>query len=407
MISSENLVLSDIIDLQTLSNIQEKLAKLVNFSVVTTDVNGKPIINWSNFSPFCKLIRSSRKGAEQCISCDYEHGKIARAKKQAIFYDCHLGLKDCAAPIFVNDLYVGAVLGGQVMLKGEQSREAIDVEKIASDYDLPIAAIKAVVEKIPLASREYLEDCIDFYTFLANYIAQLGMNRITQEQLLKESREKLQLEKKAKKMELKKIQAQINPHFLFNTLNSIARMSLIEDAPQTEELIYNLADFLRYNLKNTEEFPKIRDEIENIKRYLYIQALRYSDRISCQFDIDESIMDYRIPSMTLQPIVENAMVHGLEMKKGEGLLKLSGRRHEHHLEIRVWDNGVGIKPAVLNLINHLNKTPNESLGIGLLNTHNRIKYYFGAEYGLKIESTPNVETNVSICIPCIRENPND
>jgi len=399
----ENLLLTDVIDIQTLINAQDKLAKIVNIPVITVDCDGNPI-GQNNFTPFCSLIRSTKKGAEQCVSCDYKAGKLAVKYRKARIYDCHMGLKDCVSPIFVNDIFLGAVLGGQVLIEGEQTRDSIDLLTIANEFDIPEDDLQEVINQIPLVSQEFLENCFDFYNFLASYFAQMGMHRLTQEKYLRESRDKLRLEQKAKKMELKTIQAQINPHFLFNTLNSIARMALIEDAPQTEELIYNLSDLLRYSLKNIEDFPKIRDEMNNIERYLFIQTLRFSDRISYSISMDESLLDYRIPSMTLQPLVENCLVHGLETKKDGGKVEIYGTiNDQHEVVLIIEDNGVGIATELLKRLNQLDS--NSSTGIGILNTQERIRHFFGPKYGLRFASIPNVGTRVTVHIPCIKDYP--
>ncbi|MEM5769160.1 MAG: PocR ligand-binding domain-containing protein, partial [Bacillota bacterium] len=322
---AENIKLTDIIDMSTLHSVQERLGKLAtHVPQITTDAEGNPVGKISNFIPFCKLIRSSQKGSRQCISCDRQAGLLAMECGKRRIYNCHAGLIDCAAPIIVNGHYVGSVLGGQALIKGEQTRDSIDIEKISRDFDIPLHMLKMAVEFIPLVSREELQEYVECYSFLANYIDKIGVSRLAREQLGKEYKEKLLLEQKAKQLELKTIEAQINPHFLFNTLNSVARMALLENAPQTEELIYNLSDLLRYNLRNIDRFPKIRDDINNIKRYLSIQSLRYSDRVSFEIDIAESILDFRIPSMIIQPIVENSMIHGLEAKTEGGKIEILG-----------------------------------------------------------------------------------
>ncbi|WP_019154191.1 sensor histidine kinase [Robertmurraya massiliosenegalensis] len=399
----ENLLLTDVIDVKTLMSAQAKLAKIVNIPVITVDCEGNPI-GHNNFTPFCSLIRSSQKGAKQCVSCDDRAGKLAVKYRQARIYDCHMGLKDCVSPIFVNDIFLGSVLGGQVLIEGEQTRDSIDLKTISKEFDIPEDELQEVINQIPIVSQEYLENCSDFYNFLANYFAQMGMHRLTQEKYLRESRDKLRLEQKAKKMELKTIQAQINPHFLFNTLNSIARMSLIEDAPQTEELIYNLSDLLRYSLKNIEDFPKIRDEMSNIEKYLFIQTLRFSDRITYSISIDDTLLEYRIPSMTLQPLVENCLVHGLETKKEGGKVEISGLINDQdEVILTIKDNGIGIATELLERLNHFDDT--NSTGIGVLNTQERLKHFFGSKYGLHFESTPHVGTSVTVHIPCIKDYP--
>lgn len=261
---SEVIQLADIIEVEAFKSIQEKLAKIVMFPVITIDAEGNPMGAWSNFSPFCKLVRSSSEGERRCISCDYEAGKLAMKHRKPQIYRCHLGLQDCVAPIIAEGYFLGAVLGGQV-LTDEADRAKIDAERISVEFGLPLQKVREAIGQIPLVSRQYLEDSVNFDTFVANYIAEISMKKMVQEQFLKESRENLLLERKAKTMELKQLQAQINPHFLFNTLNTIARMALIENAPETEELIYNLCDLLHYNLKNVEEFPKIARKSSRLK----------------------------------------------------------------------------------------------------------------------------------------------
>ncbi|HWR07157.1 sensor histidine kinase [Sporomusa sp.] len=401
---AEKMKLTDIIDMNTLYGIQEKMGKLIDIPQITTDTEGIPVGKISNFIPFCRLIRSSPKGSQQCMLCDQQAGRLAMAEKQRRIYTCHTGLIDCAAPIIVNDFHVGSVLGGQVLLKGEKTRDSIDIERISRQFDISLDVLKVAVEFIPIVSREQLQDSVECYSLLANYIDQIGVNRLAKEQLLMEAQEKILLEQKARQMKLKTIQAQMHPHFLFNTLNSIARMALLENASQTEELIYSLSDLLRYNLKNEENFPKIRDDISNISKYLFIQSQSYSDRVSYEIDIDESVMDYRIPSMILQPIVENSMIHGLETKREGGKIEIVGRLiSERELEIKITDNGKGIKAEILNLIRQTGINSNKQLGIGLVNTYDRLRHYFGECCGLTIESAPNVGTCVSIRIPCVQE----
>lgn len=403
---SETMNLNDVIDMNTLYNLQEKMAKLVDIPQITTDAEGIPVGKISNFIPFCKLIRSSVKGSEQCILCDRQAGLMAMEEGQRRIYTCHSGLIDCAAPIIVNDAYMGSVLGGQVLIEGEKTRDAIDIERMSGEFGISLDLLKVAVEFIPIVTREELQNSVECYSLLASYINQIGVNRLAQERLLKESKEKLLLEEKARSMRLKTLQAQIHPHFLFNTLNSIARMALLENAPQTEELIYNLSDLLRYSLKNVDYFPKIRDEIDNIKKYLSIQSLRFSDRIGYEIDIDESIMEYRIPAMVIQPIVENCMVHGLETKKEGGKLELTGRFiDKEEIEIKITDNGKGINPEVLSLIRQMGGKSDHNTGIGLINTYDRLRHYFGDHCGLTIESGLNVGTCVSIRIPCFQDAP--
>lgn len=398
-------VLSDIsiekvIDIDDFISIQSELANLVNFSVVTVRPDGVPIGQWSNFTPFCRLIRSSEAGYRKCVACDKKHSLVALQKGQPQIYNCHCGLKDCAAPIAIDGNYIGCVLGGQVLID-EAGRKNIPAEKLAKEFDLPYEALKNAAAEVDVVSEDYLQRCINFYSFLANYVAEISVKKITQEKLVQETTEKMRLQKIAKSQELKRLQAQMNPHFLFNALNSIARTAMLEDAPQTESLIYDLSAYLRYSVKNTDDFPKLSQELENVRNYLSIQKTRFADRISFSIDFDREILDWRIPSMTLQPIVENAIIHGLEVKKEDGRLNITGRKvpGKMEMEVCVQDNGAGFQPEILELLGGGKVAEKNKLGLGLMNTHERLRQLFGPGYGLTVSSEPGRETEVRIKLP--------
>ncbi|MHC6180260.1 sensor histidine kinase [Clostridium sp. JNZ X4-2] len=397
----KNLKFEDIIDVKALKDIQDRLTKLVKFPTIIVDINGIPVCKETNFTPFCSLMRSSPKGRKNCILCDSQASFLAMKDKNPRIYTCHTGLMDSTAPIIVDDYYLGAVLGGQVLIKNKQTKDSINLQKLSREYEIPIQKLEEVTESLELVESDYLHNCVEFYNFLARYIAEMGIHRLTQENLLRESEEKARLENQAKKMQLKTIQAQINPHFLFNTLNTIARMALIEDAPKTEELIYTLSDLLRYSLRNSEEFPKLKYEIDYTKRYLVIQAMRFSDRITYKIEIDDNILECRIPAMTIQPIVENCLAHGLSEKSEGGKISIKGSlTSEKDILIEISDNGKGIDENVLALLNNNDSMP-EQFGIGVKNTSNRLQHYFGSKYGLKIKSKLNAGTKVEIRIPKI------
>ncbi|WP_368490311.1 PocR ligand-binding domain-containing protein [Clostridium sp. BJN0013] len=401
MSSLQSIDLKDIIDVENIQEIQNKLTKLVKFPTIIVDTNGIPVCKETNFTPFCSLMGSFPEGNKNCKLCHSQAGFLAMKDKNPKVYTCHTGLMDSATPIIVDDYYLGAVLGGQVLIKDQQTKDSINLKKLSEDYKIPIKKLEEATDSIQLVESDYLHNCVEFYNFLASYIAEIGMHKITQKKLLKESEEKIKLEQQAKKMKLKTIQAQTNPHFLFNTLNTIARIALIENAPKTEDLIYTLSDLLRYSLRNSEEFPKLKTEMEYIERYLYIQALRYSDRIKYHIEMDEKILECRIPSMTIQPIVENALIHGLEEKLEGGEVSIKGSlTPSEDIIIEVSDNGKGINPSILNLLNNSDNIP-EQFGIGIKNTNDRLCNYFGNNYGLRIKSKPNSGTKVDIRLPRI------
>lgn len=395
--------LEDILDKDEFMTVQDELSNLLQFSVITTNTEGAPIGHWNNFTDFCHLIRSSKKGYEKCVECDREASRKAIELGVPQSYICHCGLRDCAAPIIVEGQYLGSVLGGQV-LTSEEERNKIDVDKLSEQFDIPKQELKKCIEKLEVVSEDYLQRCMKFYSFMGTYLAEITIKKVTQESLAQETSENFKLIQLIKEQELKRMKAQMNPHFLFNALNSIARMALLEDAPKAEKLIYELSDYLKYTIKNVEELPSINLELDNLLHYIAIQNTRFGDRISFSIDIDPHILDYKIPSMTLQPIVENAIIHGVEVLKEGGKIIVKGEKNseDSNIYFSIIDNGVGFPEHILKLFQGNCDINGDNSGLGLLNTHARIQYQFGTEYGVTIESQPFVSNCVTIKLPCIK-----
>jgi len=178
-------------------------------------------------------------------------------------------------------------------------------------------------------------------------------------------------------------------------------MALIEDAPTTEELIYALSDILRYSLKNADKMVDINTEISNTDKYLYLQKIRKGDRIKFDIDISPEILPYSIPVMTLQPLIENSILHGFKNISQDGVMKISGfRLDEKTIIIKIFDNGAGMDNDTLNRL--LDESKRETVGLGVNNVHSRIKNVFGDEYGLAIESELNKGTCVTVKMPAIK-----
>ncbi|MCG8485227.1 MAG: PocR ligand-binding domain-containing protein [Clostridia bacterium] len=393
--------LMEILDEDDFMTVQDELSNLLQFSVITINPDGTPIGHWNNFTEFCGLIRSSPIGAQNCMECDRQASLRALKCSTPQSYLCHCGLHDCAAPIIVENQYLGSVLGGQVFTH-ESERSNVDTRSISSKFNISEKKLQNALSKIAIVPEEYLQRCIKFYSFMSSYLAEMSIQKVIQEHLTKETNKNLQLQQIVKKQELKRMQAQMNPHFLFNALNSIARMAMQEDAPKAEQLIYELADYLRYTIKNTSDMPTLEKELNNLFHYIAIQKIRFGDRITFIIDIDSSLLEYKIPSMILQPIVENSIIHGLESLKEGGYVKVIGKKivETSEFQLLIIDNGIGFPPNILELFNNKIPFKDNYIGLGLINTHIRIKHLFGESYGIIISNNPFVENCVSIKLPC-------
>lgn len=205
-----------------------------------------------------------------------------------------------------------------------------------------------------------------------------------------------------RKSELDALQSQINPHFLYNTLDSIVWMIEGEHYEDAVFMITQLASLFRIALSRGKTIIRIGDEIMHAQNYMNIQKVRYKNIFSVDFSIDETILDCCTVKLVVQPLLENAIYYGVECMDGDGEISVIGYRRESDIYIEVKDNGLGMpKETVDALLKENNRVRGKGSGVGLINVHNRIRLRFGKPYGLEIESCPDEGTTVRIHLPDI------
>jgi two-component system sensor histidine kinase LytS len=206
----------------------------------------------------------------------------------------------------------------------------------------------------------------------------------------------------AKEAEIKVLQAQISPHFLFNCLNTIVSLIRIEPS-QARKLLISLSHFLRQNLiGTTEKWTPLETELKHVQAYLSIEEARFVNKLRVDYDIDERLLNQKIPPLTLQPIVENAVKHGLkELEKG-GVITISIKESEQRIMVSVSDNGSGIKQEHIQQLGKLTISSEDGAGVGLYNVNRRLMMMLGDETGLIIRSSEQ-GTVVSFNLPCREE----
>lgn len=211
------------------------------------------------------------------------------------------------------------------------------------------------------------------------------------------------------KAELKALQAQINPHFLYNSLDTIVWMAETSKTDQVIEIVRSLSSFFRIALSQGRDWIPIRQEIEHVRSYLHIQKIRYRDILDYEIDVDEDVLNGTILKLTLQPLAENALYHGIKNKRSGGTIWVRARRiGQDCVLLEVQDNGVGCTPYRLaqireRLEDESYEISEEEGGFGLANVNKRIKLYYGSQYGLTIASKYQEGTCVTVTIP-LQEN---
>ncbi|TBL75408.1 sensor histidine kinase [Paenibacillus thalictri] len=201
--------------------------------------------------------------------------------------------------------------------------------------------------------------------------------------------------------EIKAIQAQFNPHFLYNALDSINWMARIHKLDNISRTVIALGELLRFSIRKGQSYVSVRDDMQQIRNFLFIQKMRYGDKFEAEIDISPEVERLYTLKLLLQPVVENAITHGLEMKKGKGRLVISGERTGDHVRFTIQDDGVGMPADVVTHIagGRFMSSNEQKTGIGLGNLKKRLELYFGREGRLDITSEPGQGTKVVIEIP--------
>ena len=211
-----------------------------------------------------------------------------------------------------------------------------------------------------------------------------------------------------RKSEFDTLQSQINPHFLYNTLDIIVWMIENENSDKAVNIVTALAKFFRISLSKGKNIITVKDEVEHVRNYLMIQNMRFKNRFEYSIDVDEKVLSYSSLKLMLQPLVENAIYHGMEFMDGDGEIDVKVFKEDNSLYFTITDNGLGMsEDMVETLLSKDFVSSKKGSGIGVKNVNERIKLYFGSEYGLKVESEPDEGTKITIHLPAVVYGEND
>lgn len=223
-----------------------------------------------------------------------------------------------------------------------------------------------------------------------------------------QTKEKIHSELADTRAEIGALQSQINPHFLYNTLDAIRGQALIDNSPVIADMTEALSILFRYSISRSGNIVTIQKELYCVEKYMMIQQFRFPGKFEYRKTIDDSILSCLIPRLTLQPLVENAIYHGLETRMEGGIISISLEQSEEYIIVHISDNGIGIEENQLNALNRTlqtNTIPPQSCnaskgsGIALSNVNRRIRLNFGEPYGLILSSSPGFGTDVEIILP--------
>jgi len=279
-------------------------------------------------------------------------------------------------------------------------KRAFSVSKSITD---PVDALSERVEEIgrgELVEKTPVQAEDEKLTMLGTGIEEMVCKLKNQIELNREEQEKL------RGIELALLQAQINPHFLYNTLDTIVWLIETGKDQEAEEMVTSLSTYFRSFLSNGKDIISLDEELTHVRSYLEIQQVRYKDRMDYRIESASGLSQCLIPKMTIQPIVENAIYHGIKPKRGKGEIEILATQDEGDMCITVRDTGIGMEASELMQLRERVEN-GDSSGFGLLSAYKRLRLMYGEDFNMTINSSPGVGTEISIRVPVRTEEKNE
>lgn len=399
--------LHEFLDVKRLQTLQDNFSKSMMIALVVVDEKGAPVTRPSGFSDFCARSRLNPALAHYCHESDNAGGRLAMHARKPVVYRCYCGFVEFAVPIMLNDHYLGAFISGQITVEKEKEHT---IPYILNNDVMREASPRLIELHTDMRFMPYerFESTASTLLHVSSYLVeQAHANNIQRELRRKELalnhelRKRVEIERSLHEAEFKALTYQINPHFLFNVLNTIGRLAFLEEAQRTESMVHDFADMMRYLLrKNNHGLITLRSEIGYVNSYMSIQKVRMRDRFDFVCDVPEKYEDVVCPFLILQPLVENFFNYVVEPRDTRSHLVIRATDDGKDVIIDVTDNGDGISPEAIHHILSGDQSVQKG-SIGINNIKNRLALLFGERYGLDIKSPnkPWMGTTVKLRFP--------
>ncbi|MGG7076552.1 PocR ligand-binding domain-containing protein [Clostridium sardiniense] len=396
--------LKNLIDIDLLESIQNRLAEITGLAFNIVDFRGEPMNEYSNFCDFCKEMRSTEEGMKLCYEANAHAGLEAAIRQKPYVFKCPAGLVDVATPIIINNHYIGAIFFGQVRTNNDEIdtiKESRDCMKLIKKND----KLKKYYDETKFIDYKKIESIHSLVSIFINQLVEKSELELIKEEanfnnikLHREIEENKKLKNELIISNLKLLQTPINLNFELNILNSISNLAVIEDAPRVKEMSHYLADLTRYSSKNIGCEVTLEEDIENIITYLKVQSIRFGNRIKYNINIDENIKDIKILPMVLLSFIEYSITKGLAPKIEGGTISINGEVLENNAIITIEDNGIGISEN--ELFHILNGIYNEkTIGANIYGINDMLVNCYGEKYRVQIASRDNIGTIIRIKFP--------
>lgn len=391
--------LKDVITPEIQQNIQDAFAYATNFGVVFIDRDGQHIGEGSNFSKLCQAINQSEEGREACAQSNRKAVQIALSTGMASIYVCHAGMINIEIPLLIDGKLIGAVTAGQVF--AEKMDDFPQDCHVHSSGWLKEEPFKSYYQEIPTFSTKRIYATAEALMSIANHIVSNYHKQQMQEEIVAQTLRLHDMEKMLAEARFDALSKQIKPHFLFNVLNSISRLIDIDETATANRMLRAFARMFRYQLHDPRQMISLKEELAYIEDYLQIQRIRFGDILQVVVEHDRRADKILLPFFALQPLVENAIEHGILPKGEKGKLLIRTRMGEHCLYIDICDDGVGIEAKVLEQVKARFRGEEEEgkRSLGILNSAKRLRDSYGAGFHFDLRSQPHEGTliRISLC----------
>jgi len=399
--------ISEFLDTKRLQTLQDRLSQVMGLALVVVVAAGVPVTSPSGFSEFCARYRQDPCQAKRCYACDSAGGYAAMQARKPVVYRCCCGFVEFAVPITINDRYLGAFISGQVKVETEKEQAIPFILSMAPPQELA-PELQALHNAMPIVPYQRFALMADTLLHLATCLVEQAWANVIQRelhkkerQLTQELRKRVETENLLHEAEFKALSYQLNPHFLFNVLNTIGRLAYLEEAQRTEAMVHDFSDMMRYLLrKNNHAAITLGQEINYVNSYMAVQKVRMRDRFDYSCEIPPQYLDVPCPFLMLQPLVENFFNYVVEPRDVLSVLRIRAVDNGEEIIIEVSDNGDGIAQENIKRILS-GQQNNKKGGIGIINIMQRLQLMFGASGRLAIASAhqPMMGTTVTLRFP--------
>ncbi|WP_283607347.1 sensor histidine kinase [Faecalispora anaeroviscerum] len=400
--SISNFSIARLFGIKVLENIQDKISKATGLAFVTVDYRGEPITEMTSFTPFCRQVRRDENAKRICMSSDAFGAIQAAVTQKTYVYFCPCGLIEIAIPIIVRGHYLGGFIGGQIRCE-DAPTDICRLESVLhhTRNHREDPEMNELFQSIAVYPYEKFFHIANLVSLIVNQLAEKELSRLVQKENLDKELEALNEQKKEMEAELAALKTQMNPYFLFKSLNAISNLSVVEDAPRTNRAINLFAEFMKFNFSETKDNVFVPDEIENLERYLKIQKERMGEQLQYVLDMSEELNMQKIPSRILLPFVERAVFYGVGQKREPGTLRISARYQEDDVVLQVEDDGPGLSDKKIAQLFKQYKGFYEGGAIeaSIAFSRQRLVNSFGSGYDAVIKSVDGVGTTSTVRYP--------